>query len=217
MTGRTPFTFEMRFSEEFGLSYVTLRDDHAFTVTGGTVTRARRLERPSNIRWEIHVQPDSVSDVTVVLPITEDCHQQGAICTEEGRPLSNRLELTVSGPQSSDQNTPAPDAPENISVSPGESGELVVTWQAPSGDGGSAVTGYRLQWKESAASWGTPADVSEAAVIGTTHTITGLSDGMEYAVRVIATSEAGNSPPPGEQTGTTKETDTVPPEQHGLL
>ena len=44
--GEDPFTFELRFSEEFGLSYVTLRDDHAFTVTGGTVTRARRLERP---------------------------------------------------------------------------------------------------------------------------------------------------------------------------
>ena len=215
--GEDPFAFELRFSEEFGLSYVTLRDDHAFTVTGGTVTRARRLERPSNIRWEIHVQPDSVSDVTVVLPITEDCNHQGAICTEDGEQLSNRLELTVPGPQSSDQNTPAPDAPGNISVSPGESGELVVTWQAPSGDGGSAVTGYRVQWKESAASWDTPADVSEAAVIGTTHTITGLSDGMEYAVRVIATNEVGDSPPSGEQTGTTKETETVPPEQYGFL
>ena len=196
---------------------MTLRDDQAFTVTGGTVTRARRLERPSNIRWEIHVQPASESDATVVLPITEDCHQQGAICAEEGRPLSNRLELTVSGPQSSNRNTPAPDAPGNISVSPGESGELVVTWQAPSGDGGSAVTGYRVQWKESAASWDTPADVSEAAVTGSTHTITGLSDGMEYAVRVIATSEAGDSPSSGEQTGTTKETDTVPPELFGLF
>ena len=215
--GEDPFTFELRFSEEFGLSYVTLRDDHAFTVTGGTVTRARRLERPSNIRWEIHVQPASESDVTVVLPITEDCNHQGAICTEDGEQLSNRLELTVSGPQSSDRNTPAPDAPGNVSVSPGESGELVVTWQAPSGDGGSAVTGYRVQWKESAASWDTPADVSEAAVIGTTHTITGLSDGMEYAVRVIATNEAGDSPPSGERTGTTRETETVPPEQYGLL
>ena len=99
--GQTVFTFELRFSEDFGLSYVTLRD-HAFTVTGGTVTGAGRLERPSNIRWEIHVQPDSESDVTVVLPITEDCNHQGAICTEDGEQLSNRLELTVSGPQSSD-------------------------------------------------------------------------------------------------------------------
>ena len=31
--GQTAFTFELRFSEEFGISYVTLRD-HAFSVTG---------------------------------------------------------------------------------------------------------------------------------------------------------------------------------------
>ena len=35
--GSTVFTFELRFSENFHLSYKTLRD-HAFTVTGGAVT-----------------------------------------------------------------------------------------------------------------------------------------------------------------------------------
>ena len=95
--GQTDFTFELRFSEEFDLSYVTLRD-HAFTVTGGEVTEARRLEKPGNIRWEITVRPDSDGDVTVALPVTEDCAAEGAVCTEDGRMLSNRTELTVSGP-----------------------------------------------------------------------------------------------------------------------
>ena len=95
--GQTAFTFELRFSEEFGLSYTTLRD-HAFAVTGGEVTEARRLEQGSNIRWEITVRPDSDAAVTVVLPATEDCDDQGAICTGDGRRLSNRTELTVSGP-----------------------------------------------------------------------------------------------------------------------
>ena len=95
--GLSVFTFELRFSEEFSLSYKTLRD-HAFTVTNGTVTRARRLERPGNIRWEISVRPDGNRDVTVLLPITTDCSAQGAICTEDGRMLSGELELTVNGP-----------------------------------------------------------------------------------------------------------------------
>ncbi len=95
--GQSAFTFELRFSEHFGLSYKTLRD-HAFTVTGGEVTKARRLERGSNIRWEISVRPSSNGDVTIVLPVTEDCEAQGAVCTGDGRSLSNRLELTVSGP-----------------------------------------------------------------------------------------------------------------------
>ena len=95
--GQSKFTFELRFSEEFGLSYKTLRD-HAFTVTGGEVVKARRLEKGKNVRWEIHVRPDSSADVTIVLPTTADCASDGTICTEDGRMLSSRLVFTVSGP-----------------------------------------------------------------------------------------------------------------------
>ena len=92
--GQEDFTFELRFSEEpkTGFSYETLRD-HAFTVTRGTVEGrkvdgARRLVSGSNIRWEISVSnirweisvsPDSNGDITVVLPITEDCTADAAM------------------------------------------------------------------------------------------------------------------------------------------
>ena len=97
--GRTIFTFELRFSEtpRKGFSYKTLRD-HAFTVTSGDVVKARRLEKGRNVRWEIHVTPDGNGPVTIVLPATTDCTAQGAICTQDGRMLSNRLEITVPGP-----------------------------------------------------------------------------------------------------------------------
>ena len=90
-------TFDLTFSEEFGISYVTLRDD-AFSVTDGEVTSARRLTQGSNIGWTITVTPDSAADVTIVLPVTTDCNAEGAVCTADGRKLSNRLEFTVSGP-----------------------------------------------------------------------------------------------------------------------
>ena len=95
--GENVFTFELRFSEEFGLSYKTLRD-HAFTVTGGAVRKAQRLEQGSNMGWKITVRPDGNGQVVIVLPETTDCDAQGAICTEDGRKLSHRLELTVGGP-----------------------------------------------------------------------------------------------------------------------
>ena len=95
--GTDAFTFEIRFSEELPLSYKTLRD-LAFTVSGGEVLKAQRLDKPSNIRWLITVEPDSNGDVTVVLPVTTDCDADGAVCTADGRKLSNRLEFTVSGP-----------------------------------------------------------------------------------------------------------------------
>ena len=97
--GSTTFTFELRFSEtpRKGFSYKTLRD-HVFTVTSGDVVKAWRLEKGKNVRWEIHVTPDGNGTVTVVLPVTTDCTAQGAICTQDGRPLSERLEVTVPGP-----------------------------------------------------------------------------------------------------------------------
>ncbi len=92
------FTFELRFSENLlGFSYKTLRD-HAFTVTGGDVTRSRRLDKPSNIGWEIHITPEGDGTVTIVLPVTADCTVQGAVCTHDRRPLSERREVTVPGP-----------------------------------------------------------------------------------------------------------------------
>ena len=97
--GSDEFRIRIDLSEEpkTGFSYTTMRD-HAFTVTGGSVAGARRLDSPSNIGWEVVVEPDSNGDVSIVLPITTDCDAQGAICTGDGRPLSNRLEITVSGP-----------------------------------------------------------------------------------------------------------------------
>ena len=96
------FKFELRFSEDpkEDFSYKTLRD-HAFTVTGGEVVGARRLDPGSdtpNIGWEISVKPDSSADVAVELPATTDCEAQGAICTADGTMLSSPLKFTVKGP-----------------------------------------------------------------------------------------------------------------------
>ena len=71
---------------------------HAFNVTGGSVEKAQRTDKPSNITWLITVKPASTGDVTIELPATTDCDAQGAICTGDGRKLSNSLNFTVSGP-----------------------------------------------------------------------------------------------------------------------
>ena len=98
--GVSVLRFEVRFSENAPVSYRTLIDE-AFTVTGGSVRNARRFERSGatrNIRWEITVEPDGDDDVRIILPATEDCAADGAICASDNRKLSNRSELTVKGP-----------------------------------------------------------------------------------------------------------------------
>ena len=95
--GSTAFTFELRFSENIeDLSYATLQE-HALAVTGGTLSKVRRLEPGKNVKWEITVTPSSDADVTIVLTMTSNCTAQGAICTSDGRKLSNRVELTIRG------------------------------------------------------------------------------------------------------------------------
>ena len=95
--GTDAFTFRIQFSEETSLSFRTLRDQ-AFTVAGGTVKKAKRMVKGSNLGWTIHVEPDSNYDVEIVLSPTTDCAATGAICTHDGRKLSNQLGFTVRGP-----------------------------------------------------------------------------------------------------------------------
>ena len=96
--GSTEFTFDLTFSEEFGISYATLRD-HAFSITGGSVEAAQRTDKPSNISWSITVKPLGNGTITITLPETTDCNADGAICTDDGRKLSNSTTVTVSGPE----------------------------------------------------------------------------------------------------------------------
>ena len=96
----TTFTFEVLFSEAIRVSYRVLRDDGAFTVTNGTVRKARRVDGRHDLR-EIHVEPTGWDPVTVTLPATTDCAADGAIC-HDGRKLSNTQTATVAGPAALD-------------------------------------------------------------------------------------------------------------------
>ena len=96
----------------------------------------------------------------------------------------------------------APGAPKSLKVSVRGTGTLEVSWEAPDSDGGSPVTGHRVQWKEAADSWTASEDVSEEAATGTVHTITGLRDGVEHTVRVMAVNDAGPGPASAEASAT---------------
>ena len=98
--GSTEFTFDLSFSENFPLSYRTLRD-HAFTKDAQNedhVVAAQRKVTGSNQTWTITVEPSGNGAITITLPATTDCNDTGAICTSDGRMLSNSTTVSISGP-----------------------------------------------------------------------------------------------------------------------
>ncbi len=103
--GTATFTFEVEFSEAPDVGYQRMRD-HAFTVAGGSVKNARRVVPPSNLEWEITVEPSGNDDVTITLKTTADCDASDAICTSGGTPLTAvPATLTIPGPDADDGNT----------------------------------------------------------------------------------------------------------------
>lgn len=69
--------------------------------------------------------------------------------------------------------------------------QLIVTWAAPSSDGGSAITDYVVEYSTDNSTWSTFSHPTSTAL---TQTITGLTDGTAYYVRVSATNAIGAGP-----------------------
>ena len=93
--GSTAFTFEVHFSEEpAGLSYVTVRDG-LFDVSNGTVTKAGRVTRGSNLAFVVTVQPSADTDVTLTVRGTDDCEAPHAICVGDDRKLAAGASATI--------------------------------------------------------------------------------------------------------------------------
>ena len=91
------FTVRASFSEPIAIGYKAFRD-HSFDVTGGSVTRARRVNGRSDL-WEITVKPSAATAVSVALASDRACDERGAVCTKDGRPLTDgTLEVNIAGP-----------------------------------------------------------------------------------------------------------------------
>ena len=88
-------------------------------------------------------------------------------------------------------------------------GQFGITWAPPSNDGGSAITGYKVQWKSGSQSFGDP--LREHITSSTGYVFTGLTNGTEYTTRVIAVNAVGDGPPSDEKTATPVGPPDAPP------
>ena len=98
------FHVDLTFSEGPDVGYRDVQK--AVKVSGGSINRANRKTKGSNVGWKLKVRPTGTDSLTITLPATTNCSARGAICTEDGRRLSNSPSATVAGPAAVVETTP---------------------------------------------------------------------------------------------------------------
>lgn len=86
-----------------------------------------------------------------------------------------------------------PSEPQNLQVNNINKDFVILSWERPSSDGGSPITGYCIEKKErNSLLW---VKANESLVKATQYTCTGLIEGLEYTFRVSALNLAGQGKP----------------------
>ena len=182
----TEFAFRVRLSETVG-SFSRSPRLWSFAVTQGRVTGVEQIGAGL---WRVTVRPTSPSDVTVTLAGGRDCDDEpsGAVCTPDGRALSNTSSARVAaGPQQQQEVLVTPE-PADVRVVAGD-GSLTVSWTAVAHPRVAAErVQHALRWSQEAGVWANPSGNNgvavEAGVNG--YTITGLRNGVATGVFVRA-------------------------------
>ena len=81
-----------------------------------------------------------------------------------------------------------PDAPENLAAPTATPSTVTLTWNAPTQNGGRAVTDYTLEWSLDGSTWTT---VTDGVSTNLTATVTGLTRNTSYTFRVRAVNAEG--------------------------
>ena len=177
--------------------------DYAFTLDteNGEATSGLDFEPVSEMVWipaaDFAPSPDGSEYVwsrELAINIIDDENEEPE---ETFRTVAKRFPdatppFTLPGPRTMVivDNEGKPGAPEAILATAGDS-RVTLAWAPPSGDGTSPVTGYQYQVKECSGSYGEWTDTDHA--LATHHTVSGLTNGTEYAFKVRATSAEGPS------------------------
>ena len=160
-------------------------DAFEVTVDGGTAVN------PASVAFH------ATDADTVVLTMSPAIAAGGTVTVAYDEPTSNALADAASNEVADFTGQAAPNRPAApvVTLTAGDE-KLTATWAAPA-NGGSAITGYDMEWKTAAQTWAEAATAGQSATPAadaTDHEITGLTNDTEYTVRVRAGNDAGNGP-----------------------
>jgi hypothetical protein len=123
-------------------------------------------------------------------------------------PKSNEASATPSAPPPPPS---PPSAPVNLAAAAGNA-QVTLTWQAPTSDGGSPITNYRVY--RGMASGGETLLATSGVV--TSYTDAAVTNGQTYFYQVTATNSAGESPKSNEVSATPTPPPPPPPPDFGI-
>ena len=83
--------------------------------------------------------------------------------------------------------------PNDVKTGEMKRGEIDISWEKPASDGGSAITGYKIEQSvDGGSNWTT--HTANTRSINTTATVSGLTNGVTYKFRVNAINSKGSGP-----------------------
>jgi titin len=191
------------------------------SVTAGNQRAVVVFTAPTNIGGSpiTRYTATAVASGTPVLPTKTCTWSTGALTCTIGE-LTNGREYSVTLTASNAFGTSAasasltvtpkttPDAPTAISAT-GSSTQLALTWSAPVNTGGSPITGYKIERSTLAApTWVTA--IANTASATTSATLTGLTNGTLYNIRITAINAVGEGALSDVATGTPRGAPSAP-------
>ena len=94
--GESAFTFRIALSDGIRFQGWMWRF-YGLAVAGGRAAAGQRVDNRKDL-WELTVQPRTYGDIVLTLAPGAACGKTGAVCTRDGRALSNTVTATVAGP-----------------------------------------------------------------------------------------------------------------------
>jgi len=156
--------------------------------------------------YKIEKSNDSGSTWTEAVADTGDTLTNTVTGLANGTPYVFRITAinakgtgAASNPSSATTPVTVPDSPTNPSATGGHL-KAVVTWVAPSVNGGSAITGYKIEQSVDAGSAWTDA-VADTGDTLVTNTVTGLTNGQAIIFRISTITAVGTSASPSASSG----------------
>ena len=151
---------------------------------GAAISGYRIDQKAGNDSWSVAI-PDTgnVMTATTVTGLGNGTDYQFRVAA-----LNEAGAGPASAPSPSVTPRTFPDAANNVQAMAGN-GQVQLSWLAPASDGGSPITGYRIEARAGDGSW-TVAQASTDST-ATIWVVTGLTNGVQYRFRVAAINVAG--------------------------